>query len=175
MAMPPLKHVIDQQSVATNLNAASLVIPIAVGTVNPNSYTTPTQVRHGSKVTRLTLQLDFSDLLTSGSVGGAQNFMDWYVWFNVGGTQARPNPNSVNISTLKNQIFHQDGTIFTLFQSTAVGYAVPWKNSWRVDISIPRSYQQVNENDVIELVINSSVNAASSCVKVKVIYKEIFP
>lgn len=103
------------------------------------------------------------------------DYFDWYVWFNVGGTQTRPNAGTVNSSTLKNQIFHQDGAIAVNGQLTAVGTYEPWINKWRVEINVPRQWQQVNENDVIELVILGGNNGAATSTKCKVIYKEIFP
>lgn len=147
------------------------MVQLAVGTINPNSYTTQAQCRNGSKVTKLTLQLDIVD----DSIVSVVDYYDWYVWFNIGGTQTRPTANAINSSTLKNQVFHIDGTVTDQIVFTAAGFGQPWKNSWRVEINIPRAWQQVNENDVIELVVLGGPNTAHSSVKVKCIYKEIFP
>lgn len=169
MAIPPLKHVIDQVVMGANMSTVQN-FPIAQGTVNPNSYTTAYQVRNGSIIRTITLELDYQD-----GVVNASNTFDWYIWFNIGGAQARPNPNSVNISVIKNQIFHQDGALYKIGFSTGVGlYPVDTKK-WRLVIQVPRSFQQVNENDTIEFVYINSNNNATADLKAKVIYKEIFP
>lgn len=168
MGIPPLKHVIDDQVLGGNFSTTQ-VLTLAQGTVNPNSYTTPLQVRNGSIIRQIILQIDFQGGSTSA------NFMDWYVWFNIAGAQARPNPNSVNISAIKNQVFHQDGCLYALISFTAVSVVAPNINKWRVVIDIPKSFQQINENDAIELVWITSNNNAQDNIKIKAIYKEIFP
>lgn len=169
MGIPPLKHVIDGN--ATSQNAfTTQVVQIAVGTINPNSYTTPAQVRNGSLIRKITLQFDYIDQQVS-----ALDTMDWYIWFNIGGAQARPDPVGTNPSVLKNQIFHQDGALSMQLQATAVSTYVPWVNKWRLEIAVPRAFQQVNENDTIELVYRTTQNAGVSNFKWKIIYKEIFP
>lgn len=171
--MPPLKHVIDNIFVGTNTSyagGAPNVTQIAIGTVNPNSYTTQQQVRNGSIIKKITVQID----LFSNS-HDTVDIYDWFIWFNIGGTQARPTANLVNPSVIKNQVFHQDGALFTANQDTAIGVWLPRIASWRVEINIPRSLQQINENDVIELVQQGGANASTTNMKVKVIYKEIFP
>lgn len=171
--MPPLKHVIDNIFVGTNSSyagGAANVTQIAIGTINPNSYTTQQQVRNGSIIKKITLQIDLMSTNTNSI-----DIFDWFVWFNIGGTQPRPTANLVNPSVIKNQVFHQDGCMFTVQVTSAVGVWTPRVSSWRVEINIPRSLQQINENDVIELVQQGGANASNTHMKVKVIYKEIFP
>lgn len=122
-------------------------------------------------VRKLTIQLDIVD----DSIVSDISYYDWYVWFNIGGVQARVNPAIVNPSVTKNQIFHLDGAIADNIVFTAVGYGQPWKNSWRLELSVPPAFQRINENDVIELVIQGGPNAAHSSIKSTIIYKEIFP
>lgn len=171
MTMPPLKHIIDNNNGLVNISSTPNVTTIAVGTINPNSYSTPSQVRNGSLVKKLTVQLDIIDTNPSSI-----EYIDWYLWFNIGGTQSRPFPDlTVDTSNLRNQIFHQDGTACYFGQATAASYVVPWKNSWRLEVNVPRAWQQLNENDKIELVVGGGANVAGILIKVKVIYKEIFP
>lgn len=170
MVFLPIKHVIDRTYGPINVSATPQVIAFAVGTVNPNSYSNDTQVRNGCLISKVTIELDLIDTQTN-----SLDFYDWYVWFNIGGVQSRPQANLVNSSTLKNQVFHQDGCLVYNAQSTASGFYIPWKNSWRIELSIPRGFQQINENDALEIVIFGGPNATSLIVKAKVIYKEIFP
>lgn len=170
MVMPPLKHIVQAQNTLANISVTPQVIQIAVGTVNPNSYTTQAQVRHGSLVKKLTIQLDIIDTAVAGV-----DYFDWYVWFNIGGVQARQAPNNLNPSVTKNQVFHMDGCVNYTIQSTAVGITSAWKHSWRVEVQVPPAFQRVNENDVIELVILGGANGGYTITKANIIYKEIFP
>lgn len=170
MPIPPLKHIVEVVDTNANRSVTPLVVQIAVGTVNPNSYTTQAQCRNGSLIKKLTIQLDVVDAAVN-NVGT----IDWYVWFNIGGVQTRVFPNVLNASVTKNQVFHQDGALVVSNQVTAVGIVVPWVNKWRIEINVPRSLQQVNENDTIELVMGTNVGSATTSTKCRVIYKEIFP
>lgn len=171
MPIPPLKHIVETVDTGANRSVTPLVVQLAVGTVNPNSYTTQAQCRNGSLIKKLNIQLDVIDSGEPGSAGT----IDWYVWFNIGGVQSRVFPNLTNASVTKNQIFHQEGALVQNANMTAVGAYVPWKNSWRIELNVPKSLQQVNENDVIELVLGTNINSATTSTKVRVIYKEIFP
>lgn len=173
MGYPPLKHVVDNIFVSQNSSyagGAPLVTQIAIGTVNPNSYTTQQQVRNGSLIKKLTLQVDLIDHNVN-----TVDIYDWFVWFNIGGNQPRPTANLVNTSPIKNQVFHQDGAMFLAEQITAAGVYMPRTASWRVEINLPRSLCQINENDVLEFVLQGGPNTTTTHMKVKVIYKEIFP
>lgn len=170
MAIPPLKHIIDQQVSGANISAGNQTFILAKGVVNPNSYTTATDCRNGSIITSMSIQLDITDQALNSI-----DFYDWYVWFNIGGAQSQPTPNSTNISVIKNQIFHQDGSLHLNNQLTAVGVYMPRIATWRLQIQIPRSFRQLNENDQIELVIRGGPNSTGTSIKLKVIYKEIFP
>lgn len=169
MGIPPLKHVVDDLLVNGNISAVPQVFPIAVGTVNPNSYVTPQQVRNGSIIGALTLQIDITD-----SQVNSLDTIDWYVWFNIGGTQPRPNPGATNASTLKNQIFHQDGCM-ALNTDLAAGSFQNIAKSWRTTVLVPKMYRQLNENDVIEFVAQGGAAGAFTSIKFRCIYKEIFP
>lgn len=169
--IPPLKHIIDQ--VATGQNASTVQsFDLAVGTLNPDPYTSANNVRNGSIITAMIIELDVAD---QGLVSGSFNF-DWYVWFNIAGAQTIVNPaGGVNISKTKNQIFHQDGSMDTRIVFTSASGFAPWVHKWRTVISIPRSYQQINDLDKIQFVYVSSNNTATLNLKLRVIYKEIFP
>lgn len=171
MPIPPLKHIVETVDTSANRSVTPLVVQIAVGTVNPNSYTTQAQCRNGSLIKKLNIQLDVIDSALSGAPGT----IDWYLWFNIGGVQTRVFPNVLNASVTKNQVFHQDGALANQVQLSATGAYVPWVTKWRLEINIPRSLQQVNENDVIEFVLGTNIGAATTTTKFRCIYKEIFP
>lgn len=167
--IPPMKHIVQNYYTGVNLSTQTVTI-LAVGTENPDPYTNVTNVRNGSIIRQIILQFDWiSNTPTS------PDSIDWYVWFNINGAQTRPTNTNPNLSHLKNQIFHQDGTITRGVQSTAVATVYPTSKSWRVVINLPRGYQQVNLGDQIEFVMTSSVNGTVSDYKLTAIYKEIFP
>lgn len=166
-----MKHVVQVYATAQNLSAAGNGVTLAVGTENPDPYTNVTNVRNGSIIRQIILQIDWLKFENSQY----HESYEWYVWFNINGAQTQPDPQSTNASHLKNQIFHQDGTICAVVQATAVGLLTPREHKWRVVINIPRAYQQLNVGDKIELV-HRTVNAtADSDYRIVAIYKEIFP
>lgn len=168
--IPPHKHIIQNYQNALNLSTQTIIV-LAVGTENPDPYTNATNVRNGSLVRQLILQFEW----LAAENGGQPDAIDWYVWFNINGAQTRPSNTFPNGSHLKNQIFHQDGTMSRSSSITNVGYTWVPVNKWRLVIDIPRSYQQINLGDQIEFVMTTQTNIAGSDYKLTCIYKEIFP
>lgn len=168
--IPPMKHIIMTQQNAVNLSTQGTYI-LAVGTENPDPYTNVTNVRNGSIIRQIILQIDFANTSTADNVDA----IDWYVWFNINGAQTKPSNTNPNASHLKNQIFHQDGALLPVKNWTNVGFQYAPVAKWRVVINIPRTYQQINLGDTIELVMTSQINAANMSYKITAIYKEIYP
>lgn len=168
MRIPPLKHVNDDFiSIANNVLQT---VDLAVGTLNPDPYTNQNNVKNGSIVTGLELLIDVAwETLNAGST---PDTLDWYVWFNVNGAQTNPTPGATNASHLKNQIFHEEQDMHYVPIS---GNTVLMPNKlWRAHISIPRGYQQINEGDKIQLCFKKTLSYTCD-IKIKCIYKEIFP
>lgn len=163
--MPPQKHIYQSAGFFTNFNTNGTFI-LAKGVLNPDPYTNHNNVRNGSLIKAITIQLDWAV-----DVSPHEEVLEWYVWFNVGGAQTQPDPQAVGNSILKNQVFHQDGGFAALFSS--IGAVRP--RSWRVTVMVPRSLQQINESDQIELVMKTGDNSASCAYRVCAIYKEYFP
>lgn len=164
--IPPMKHCI-QATGAINAGAANATLLLAQGTVNPDPYTTNSACRNGSLIKSLTIQFDVASLLTQVDT------LEWYVWFNVNGAQTQPDAQNVTLSHLKNQVFHQDGAIYANGASTASPYEYA---RWRVVVKVPKSLQQLNDGDKLELIMRGNVNTAGAMYyRICVIYKEIFP
>lgn len=169
--IPPLKHVINGYANNVNLSTTT-IFDLAVGVLNPDSYTTAVNVRNGSIIRNLNVAIDW---LTGDVPGTEHDSFDWYIWFNVNGAQTVANPQTVNASHLKNQIFHQDGTISCVQEATAVGFSNANVSKWRLNIAVPRWAQQLNDGDKIQLVMITTKNATISDYRFQVIYKEVFP
>lgn len=148
---------------------------MAKGTVNPSNYVNITDVRNGSKIFGILLQLDFAlhgATLTSDTSGSM--VYDWTVDFNINGAQTLPNPNTIGSSPLQTQVFHQDGGIFPIGSTS--GGSSPNTHVVRLFVAIPKAWSQINDNDVIALrVQKSAMTTISLDVKIRAIYKEIFP
>lgn len=171
--IPPMKHVIQNYNTSVNLNAGGTnVVILAQGTENPDPYTNSVAVRNGSIVTSMTFQIEWTNYSSLTAAGDA---IDFYIWFNIAGAQTRPNPTAINVSKLKNQVFHQDGSLMRCSAATQVAFQYPPVSKWRFTISIPKAYQQINFGDQIEICYVTQANNAFSDFKLTCIYKEIFP
>lgn len=172
MAQPPQKHVVDVINTG-EVGAATRTVQLALGTLNPDPYTNVTNVKAGSKVTVITVQLDTN--VEAPAAGHFPDYFDWFLWFNINGAQTTPRPDLVGQSHLKNQIFHQDGAIEFVSGITAANTLVAKGLTWRAHIVIPRQWQIVNDGDTIELVYRWADGTNTHDTKVKAIYKEIYP
>lgn len=167
-----MKHIIQVYQNQQNISATGNGVTLAVGTENPDPYTNPTNVRNGSIIRQITLQIDVCE---SDYTATQHDTYEWYVWFNVNGAQTQPDAQSTNASHLKNQIIHQDGCIMEQIGYTAAGVVPIPVSKWRLVINVPRWAQQLNVGDKIELVHRTSVATAHVNYRIVAIYKEIFP
>lgn len=172
--IPPLKHVVDDLLNIPAATASVQIVTLAVGTVNPNYVVNNNNVRNGSLVTKMTLLLDISPSGGLTTDASFNMYYDWYICFNIAGAQVLPAPNSVGGSVLAPQIFKQEQGIFAFANAVQTSYPAP--HVLRIDLSIPRSYQRINDTDTIEFRIQKSVMTSQALnIKLKCIYKEIFP
>lgn len=174
MPMPPMKHILDDRFGAPDAGNTTKTIDLAVGTLNPDPYANNNAVKAGSIISTIVIQLEFG--LYTGVADNAQfDYLDWYVWFNVAGSQTVPAPDNVGNSDLKNQVFHQDGAI--LMSSTASA-TTPARGSWakwNLVIKVPKWARQLNKDDKIQLNYKFQSTAATHFGKLKAIYVEYFP
>lgn len=177
MGMPPLKHVIDDILNIPYNNTSVQTITLAKGTINPNYTTTNTDVRNGSKITKITILIDIITNVCNDTASVC--FYDWYVAFNIAGAQTLPNPNSVGGTDLLGQIFHQDqGALQMVGTNTGPVSAIIGPQVIRLELNIPRAWQVINRDDQLQLLVQkSSMNNSANAFqfKVKAIYKEIYP
>lgn len=171
--MPPQKHIIDSGATSVTSSTQTL-LEIAKGVMNPDPFTNPTNVRAGSIIGQLTVQLD---VVLDRTIFGNYDalYFDWYVGYNINGSQTMPTADNVMGSAgadLLNQVFHQDGCIFSFADTTTT--AEQTVKSWRLNIDIPKAWKKVNRGDTINLYFKFNA-AIKSWVKIRVIYKEYFP
>lgn len=168
-----MKHVVDIVN-AGQAGGATLTARLALGTLNPDPYTNVDNVKAGSIIRALEIQLDV--VAENAHFSGNIDYMDWYVWFNINGVQVAARPDIVGGSHLKNQVFHQEGGLFREAQQvTAVGIVSMVPMTWRLSLVLPRQWRQVNDGDTIELVYRYSDATVNHDLKLKCIYKEYFP
>lgn len=166
--MPPMKHILNDSITLTNNNTIQS-LDIAVGTLNPDPYTTNNVVKAGSVVGDIHLLLDIVQEAASPTNNPQ---VDMYVWFNVAGAQTKPVPGNEGSSDLKNQIFWQEQAQLDHYVGTS-----PWINKWRAVIKVPKWARQLNKDDKIQFVWQWTGMQASVAVdhKWKFIYKEYYP
>lgn len=171
---PPLKHVVDDLLTITPANGSVQTITLVKGTINPNYITNNTDVRKGSLVRSINLLIDFG--INNPFDANGTIIYDWYIGFNIANAQTLPNPNSVGGSDLAPQVFHQDHGLFPLTTiNTSTGVVQP-PHLIRLNLKIPKSWQRINVDDQIQLVIQKSVAVGTALLaKVKVIYYEVYP
>lgn len=177
MGMPPLKHVVDDILTIPYNNTSVQTITLAKGVINPNYVSSNTDVRNGSKITKITLLIDIICANPFDSVNNV--FYDWYVAFNIAGSQSLPNPNSVGGSDLLQQVFHQEqGCMQFMNTGGPTSPVIQGPQVIRLELNIPRAWQILNRDDQIQLLVQKSImNTVGNQFnfKVKAIFKEIYP
>lgn len=171
MGIPPQKHVIDSGSTTVTSTTKS-TFEIVKGVLNPDYTANPSNVRVGSIVTGIMLQIDVCQDVADTNANPV--YMDWYVSYNIDSGQSLPNPGAVGSSDLMGQIFHEDGCLIPINTASASGALNSMPKSWRTYVSIPRSYSKIMRGDVIQFVFKFDT-AVKMWMKVKAIYKEIYP
>lgn len=170
----PIKHILDD-TVTDEAGAVVRTINLVQGVTNADPYgAAQSQVNAGSAVIKqILLMLEVS---TNGAIAALSTLdrFDWYVWFNVAGAQAAPDPRTAGQFDLKNQIFHMGhaliGTI-TIAGNSMVNAAMG-RASWEVKINIPTWAQKINKDDTIELKYVHSDANANKWLKLKAIFME---
>lgn len=169
--MPPQKHVIDPGATSITSTTKS-TIECVKGVLNPDYSANPTNVRVGSLVTGLVIQLDINADVAITNANPV--YFDWYLGYNIDGAQTQPNPGSVGSSDLMSQVFHEDGVLFTINSVAGTGSSNAPRATWRTYVKIPKQYQKLMRGDIINIVFKFDT-AVKFWLKAKVIYYEIFP
>lgn len=171
----PIKHILDD-TVINEAGAAVRTINLVQGVTAADPYAAAqSQVNAGSAVIRqilLMLEVSVDQALAESS--GFQDRFDWYIWFNVAGAQAAPDPRTAGQYDLKNQIFHMGHALLAgaSVATTNMGNTAMGRASWEVKINIPTWAQKINKDDTIELKYVHSDAAANKWLKMKAIFME---
>lgn len=166
MPQPPQKHVIESNALLEASNV-SRDIDIAIGAINPDPFTNLNQVRAGSYVQAVSIQLDFA--IDDAVAVGNPVLLEWFIWYNINGAQTPPTPLLIGQSHLKNQVFIADGALVSA-QDARRGAV------FRLILRIPKTYQMINDGDKITLRYKYISGTAVNCdTRWKFIYKEYFP
>lgn len=172
MVQPPLKHVV--QYIGNGLGTGNISQVLAVGTLNPDPYTNPTNIKATNIIRKIILLIDVG---LQGDEFAAASIVDFdvYLGFNINGAQPMPIASSVMTSHISNQVFWQEQA--KMFLTTgAAATAQPKSSIWRVEVKIPPSWSKLGDGDTLEL--HWSVQAGAGVtwnVKWTAIYKEVYP
>ncbi len=152
-----IKHVVDSEGAITStvsINTIAFTRNVRADPFNPVDVIT------GSKVSSFFISL-FIIGSTGAPVVGAQN---WYINKRHDGQQtAFPDPGSTGISSVRNQIFHEEKGL----TGSGDGTAMVFKGV----IKVPKSMQRMREGDAFDVrILNNGVDSAQFCLKA--IYKE---
>lgn len=169
----PIKHILDD-TVTDEAGGVVRTIFLCQGVTAADPYNAAqSQVNAGSAIVkRLHIMLEFA-LNNNIASTTLMNRLDWYIWFNVAGAQAAPDPRTAGQFDLKNQIFHM-GHAFMGGRTIATGI-LDQKSSVVYDliINIPTWAQKINKDDTIELKYVHSEVTANKWLKLKAIFQEI--
>lgn len=145
---------------------------IAKGVLNPDYSANPSNVRVGSIVKGIVIQLDVVADTTDSNTNPV--YFDWYVGYNIDSAQTVPTAGSVGSSDLMSQVFHEDGALLKF--PTVAGTNGQYQNipTWRLYVRIPKSWEKLMRGDKIFLAFKFDT-AVKCWVKIKAIYYEVYP
>lgn len=166
MPMPPQKHIVESDALGEAGNV-SRDIDIVIGAINPDPFTNLNQVKAGSYVQALSVEMDYNCDTPPAAANPA--VLEWFIWYNINGAQTPPTPLLVGQSHLKNQVFMQGGGLFTNADARRAA-------SFRFMLRIPKAYQMINDGDKITLRYKYIQGTPDNFdTRWKFIYKEYFP
>ncbi len=151
------KHVLDFEGGLTSTKSVNTVL---LGVPSRKDPFVPGDVPFGSRVSSVFISL-FIIGATGAPVTGSQN---WYIAkLRSGQTSGNfPDPGVTGVSTVRNQIFHEEKGLVGSGDGTAMAF--------KGVIKIPKSMQRVREGDQLHVaILNNSADSATFCLKV--IYK----
>lgn len=164
MPQPPMKHIVESNALG-EAGGVRRDIVVVQGAINPDPFANLNQVKAGSIVQSIDVDLEFA-IDTTQVAGSLEALVDFYFFYNINGAQVPPTNLLVGQSHLKNQVFFQDQA-FVIAQKPA---------SFRFNLRIPRAYQQINDGDQIVFAYKwVSLVTGNSGNSWKFIYKEYFP
>ncbi len=157
-----IKHVVDSQGALAG--AGQSVNEIATAVVTRSAVFNPAEVEVGETVNGF-----FISLFVLGATGaGLDGAIDWYISKSragqtYGGGGTFPQPGATGVSSVRNQIFHEEKGL----AGSADGTAMVFKGV----IVVPKSMRRMREGDTFTIVIRSldATNNANFCIKA--IYK----
>lgn len=163
------KHIVENTIIA-EAGAVVRAIPLAIGTLNPDYFTNTNNVMAESTVGKITIQIDAN---VTPQAGITVDALDWYIWFNVNNGQPVQSPVGIGTTHTKNQVFHQDGALFTT-PAGALYAADAHTATWRIEIGVPRSWSRLQDGDQIQLVYIWQNAPAVHQFKYRAIYTEVY-
>jgi len=152
---PVINSIKNVQSVVTPGVIATNTFVLIAKSVNTPASTVATDVSQGCQIRAIWCEIWISASATVAD--GTSNFMDAYIWKNPGANLTAPIPSSVGTSNEKKFVFKQwKGLIGTRSQGTPFYF-------WKGWLKIPKIYQRMGTDDLLQLVFRSEGTASLMC------------
>ncbi len=154
-----IKHVLDAGG---GLTSTSSNVPIATAVANVGTTFVPGDIRVGATINGLFLTVNIIGATGQGVTGP----VDWYIIkLHSGQAGVLPTPGNTGISTIRNQIIHEEKGV--------PGSADGTPHIFKGVVVIPRGMRRMREGDTINVVLKmTDPDAGTFCVKS--IYKSFF-
>ncbi len=157
-----IKHVIDSEGALSGGVKSDTVVSVAVPNVDPVTFV-PGNVRVGATVNGIFLSIFIIGATGAGNTGS----INWYIGKRrTGQAGVFPNPGETGVSTVRNQIFHEEKGL----AGSADGTPMAFKGV----VAIPRSMRRMREGDAIIVSVRGTDATTDYNFCVKAIYKSYF-
>ncbi len=150
-----IKHVIDTEGVLTA--ATQVGIPIADTVIVPNATFAPVEVPLGDTINGFYITL----FMIGASGVGANGSLAWILYKERSGQAAlAPTPNNVGVSTIRNQVIHQEKGLAGSQDGTPMAF--------KGVVVVPKAYRRAREGDrwFIRILNTDATNDVNFCVQV---------
>ncbi len=157
-----IKHVLDSEGALSGGVKSENVVAFAVPNVDSTTFV-PGAVRVGGTINGIFLSVFIIGATGAGNTGS----INWYIAKRHSAQAATfPNPGETGVSTVRNQIFHEEKGL----AGSADGTPMAFKGV----VAIPKSMRRMREGDAIIVVVRGTDATTDYNFCVKAIYKSYF-
>ncbi len=152
---PIINSIKNVQSVVTPAAVSTTAFVLIAKAVNTPLSTVATDVSQGCKIKAIWCEIWIQSSAVAAE--GISVFVDAYIWKNPGANLTAPAPTSVGTSNEKKFVFKQwKGLIGSRTQGTPFYF-------WKGWLRIPKIYQRMGTDDLLQLVFRSEGTASLLC------------
>ncbi len=157
-----IKHVLDSEGALSGGTKSDNVVAFSVPNVDTTTFV-PGAIRVGAKINGIFLSVFIIGATGAGNTGS----INWYIGKRSSGQSAIfPNPGETGVSTVRNQIFHEEKGL----AGSADGTPMAFKGV----VAVPRGMRRMREGDAIVVSVRGTDATTDYNFCVKAIYKSYF-